>query len=226
MAKEEEEIIVDVEQAYSNTEKWVIDNQKSLSIILGAVVLLFGSYFAFKNFILQPQEEEAKEYIWQAQQAFAKDSFNLAVNGNESMIGFLDIIDNYGMTESANLANYYTGVSYLRMGQYEDAIEYLNNFDCKDILVCASALGATGDAYLELGDTEKAIDYYNNAIDHSENELTTPFYLKKLGLALELNGEYDKAVEAYTDLKEEYPQSQEASGIEKYIARAEGKAKA
>jgi tetratricopeptide (TPR) repeat protein len=223
MAKEEE-VIVDVEQVYSNTEKWVLENQKSLSIIVGAIVLLLGSYFAFKNFVLLPQEKAAQDYMWQAQQAFANDSFNLAVEGNEGSVGFLYVIDNYGMTESANLSKYYVGISYLRMGQYEEAIEYLDEFDCNDIMVCAVAIGARGDAYMELGEIEKAIDFYESAVDHSSNDLTAPIYLMKMGNALFSQGNYTEAIESFERLKKEFPMSQEAESIDKYIARAQGMA--
>ncbi len=221
MAKDEE-IIVDVEEVYSNTEKWIIENQKSLTIIVGAIVLLLGSFFAFKNFVVKPQEEQAKDYIWQAQQAFAKDSFELAIYGSESTVGFEYIIDNFGMTEAANLSHYYIGISYLRLGQYEDAIQYLNDYDCQDVMVCAVALGATGDAHMEQGDTEKAIDYYESSVSHSDNEFTAPIYLMKAGRAHESLGNYDKALEAYNRIKNDFSASQEAQSIDKYIARAEG----
>ncbi|MEZ4722504.1 MAG: tetratricopeptide repeat protein [Flavobacteriales bacterium] len=223
MAKDkEEEIIVDVEQVYSKSEEWVLENQKSLSIIVGAIVLLLGSYFAWKNFYILPQEKEASDYIWQAQQAFAKDSFNLAVNGNESAYGFLDIIDNYGMTEQANLAHYYVGISYLHMGDYEGAIDYLEDFDCNDIIVCAVAIGATGDAHMELGETDKAIDYYLSAAEYNDNELTAPIYLMKAGRAYESLSDYEGALEVYNRIKDDFPKSTEAQSIEKFIARAEG----
>ena len=44
MAKDQEEIIVDVEEVYSKTEHWVVENQKSLTIIVGAIVLMMVSY--------------------------------------------------------------------------------------------------------------------------------------------------------------------------------------
>ncbi|GAB5539511.1 MAG: hypothetical protein Salg2KO_16140 [Salibacteraceae bacterium] len=223
MAKDkQEEVIVDVEQAYSRSEQWVIENQKSLSIIVGVIIALFGSYFVYKNYVLAPQEAEASEYMWQAQQAFAKDSFNLAIYGDESTVGFEYIIDEYGMTEAANLAHYYVGISNLHLGNYQEALEYLQDYNCQDILVCAVAYGATGDALMELGDTEKAIDYYESAIDHSENDLTTPIYLNKAGRASEMIGDYSKAVEFYKRIEQDFPQSQEAGDIAKYIARAEG----
>ncbi|MEQ9186122.1 MAG: tetratricopeptide repeat protein [Cryomorphaceae bacterium] len=222
MAKDQDEIIVDVEQAYSRTEHWVVENQKSLSIIVGAIILMLLSFFAYKNFVLKPQELEASEQMWQAQQAFAIDSLEKALYGSDVAYGFLDIIDEYGITETANLAHYYVGISYLRLGQYEDAIEYLEDYDCQDIMVCAVAYGATGDAYMELGEVDKAISYYLSAVAHTDNELTTPVYLMKAGRAHEEVGDYSDALELYNRIKSDYPESNEGLLIEKFIARAEG----
>ncbi|NQV53258.1 MAG: tetratricopeptide repeat protein [Flavobacteriales bacterium] len=222
MAKDQEEIIVDVEQVYSRTEHWVVENQKSLSIIVGAIVLMLLSFFAYKNFVLKPQEVEASEQMWQAQQAFGIDSLDQALYGSDVAYGFLDIIEEYGITEAANLAHYYTGISYLRLGQYEDAIEYLEDYDCKDIMVCAVAYGATGDAYMELGEVDKAISYYISAVDHTDNDLTAPVYLMKAARAHEEVGDYSDALALYNRIKEGYPNSNEGQLIEKFIARAEG----
>lgn len=221
-----ENVIVDVEEVYSKSETWVIENQKSLGIIAGAVVALILSYFAYQNFIFQPQENEAREYIWQAQQAFASDSFDLALNGKPGtdFLGFLEIIDNYGITEQANLANYYAGICYLRKGEYQLAIDHLESYDCADILVCAVAMGATGDAYMELGETARAIEYYMSAADHESNDFSTPIYLKKAAAALESEKKYAEAAELYQRIKDNHGTSTTASDIDKYIARAEAMA--
>lgn len=224
MSKEkEEEIIIDVEQVYSKSETWVIENQKSLTIIVGAIILLAASYFAYNNFIYEPAETEAREQIWKAQRAFEIDSFNLALNGRSEpyQMGFLGIIDEYGISEQANLARYYAGICYLNLGQYDDAINYLDEFDCNDIVVCAIAMGATGDAYMEKGETDRALDYYLNAVDHSENDLTTPIYMMKAGRAHEALEQYAEAAEMYTMLKDKFPNSPQAESIDKFIARAE-----
>ena len=226
MAKEkQDEVIVDVEQAYSKSEQWVIENQKSLSIIFGAVLLLVVSYFAYNNFIYMPEEEEAREMMWQAEKAFGMDSLNHALNGNSitGALGFIDIIDEYGITESANLAHYYAGISYLRLGDYQNAIQYLEDFDCNDVMVCAVALGATGDAYMELGQVDRAIDYYKSAIDYNENDLTTPIYMMKAARAHEAVGDFQDALSLYEQIKAQYPNSSEGRSIDKFIARAEGK---
>ncbi|MBT3648694.1 MAG: tetratricopeptide repeat protein [Flavobacteriales bacterium] len=222
MSKKEEEVIVDVEAVYTKSEQWIVENQKSLSIIFGAIVLLLLSYFAYKNFILQPQEVEAQEQMWQAQRSFDNDSLELALNGSDVAYGFLDIIDNYGITESSNLATYYAGVSYLRLGDYETAINYLEDYDCVDVLVCAIALGATGDAYMELGQADRAIDYYESAADHSANDFTAPIYLMKAARAYEELGDYSEALVHYNRIKMDHSSSNEGAFVDKYIARAEG----
>ena len=44
--------------------------------------------------------------------------------------------------------------------------------------------------------------------------------MKKDGMVYEAEKKYDKAIELYTKIKNEYPQSGEAQDIDKYIERA------
>ncbi len=209
-----------VENALSKTEQYIEDNRKSLTIIILAIAAVVGLYLGYQRFILAPKESEAQSEMFMAERYFEKDSFNLALNGNGAFIGFLEIADEYGATKSANLAKYYIGISYLHLGQYEDAIDYLNQFDGNDRLVAAVALGAIGDAYVELENYSKAVSYYKKAADHNPNELTSAIYLKKAGLVYEELGEYKNALTAYETIKKDFPTSEEAMEIEKYIAAA------
>ncbi|MDP4662433.1 MAG: tetratricopeptide repeat protein [Salibacteraceae bacterium] len=217
-----EEVIFDVEDAYSKSESWVIENQKSLTIIVGVGLLLVLSFFGYKYFIQEPNEAAAKEMVWMAEKAFAADSLEQALNGTNNYAGFLDVINSYGSTETGNLAHYYAGVAYLRLGEYNSAIDYLEDFDCTDELVCSVAMGATGDAYMEIGQVDDAIKYYKNAANHSANDLTTPIYLMKAAKAHEIAGDHSDALALYKRIKKEYPTSAEGATVDKYIARAEG----
>ena len=216
-----DDVVVDVEEVYTKTEEFVENNKKSLTIIVGAIVVLVGLYLAYSNFYQGPRETEAKSSMFAAEQFFAKDSFNLAINGDgANYYGFLDIIENYSGTKAANLANYYVGVSYLRLGDYEQAIEYLKQFDGDDIIVSTMAIGLIGDAYSELGDDEQALEYYEKAGKHNANKFTSPYFLMKAGAAAERLGDYQKAFDSYSKIQKEYPESTEAREIEKYIERA------
>lgn len=222
MAKEQEkeEVIIDVETAYDKTEQFFEDNQKIVLGVVAAIIVIIGGYVGWKKFIIAPKEAEAASQMFRAEQYFQQDSFRVALDGKGQYPGFLQIIDDYGMTDAANLAYYYAGVSYLHLGEYENAIEYLGKFDSDDEVLSVIAEGATGDAYMELGETDKAISAYLEAADEKNNKFTSPIYLMKAAQALEGKGENEKAVKLYERLEKEFPTTNEGRAAEKYKAKA------
>lgn len=215
-----EEVIVDIEEVYSKTEKFINQYKKQISYIAGGVVALVVGYFGYVNLYLNPLEEEVRSEMFRAEQYFEVDSIQKAIYGDGVALGFTDIIDLYGGTKSANLAHYYLGICYLKEGLYEEAIESLDDFSSSDVMLSSIALGAKGDAHMELGNPEKAITLYLDAANIRPNQFTSPIYLIKAGKAMESLGEYKDALSVYNEILEEYPESQEGRDIEKYIARA------
>ena len=213
----------ELESALTKTEQFIEDNQKIISYVAGGIILVVALYLGFNKFYLAPKEDKAVSQMYMAEQYFEKDSFNLAVNGDGNFPGFLDIIDEFGITKAANRAYYYTGVSYLHLGEYEQAIEYLNNFESDDLLLAPIAEGAKGDAYYELGDKAKALKQYKKAYALTANELTSPVYMMKAANLMEANGELKGALELYKEIKEEYPASVEGTNADRYIARVQVK---
>jgi TolA-binding protein len=230
MSKEtKEQPAIDIEGAFDKTEHYIEQNRKSLLLIVGGVVLLVGIYFAWKYFYLKPNSEEAAvrmyKGMYKAEMYFAKDSFNLAVTGRGDTAGFADVVDDYGMTSSGNLAKYYLGVSYLRTGKYEEAIEALKDFDSDDMFLSAMTIGLIGDAYMEQAKVDDAIDHYLKAARKNPNKFTSPVFLKKAAFAYEDKGNKAEALKLYEQIKVEYPESQEATQVDKYIARVGGEVK-
>lgn len=225
MAKHKKDVaessVENVEGALSKTERYIEENQKSLTIILIVVFILFGGYYGYKRLYLAPKEKEARSQMFVAEEYFEADSFNLAIMGDGNNPGFEEIIDEYGITKTADLAQYYKGIANLRTGNYEQAIEDLKDFDGNDEIVAAISLGAIGDAYVQLDDLDRAASYYERAASYSDNQFTAPIYLKKLGLLYEYQEEYKKALDAYEQIQLEYPESAEGRSIVKYITRVE-----
>src|SRR5690554_816294 len=219
--EKEDEVIIDVQEVYSKTEHFIEENKTTLTIVVAAIAIIVGGYFAYSSFYLAPLQEEAQQQMFIAEKNFARDSMNRAIHGDAMSIGFIEIADRYSGTKAGNLANYYLGIAFLRTGEYEMAISALNRFSGKGTIVEAIALGATGDAYLELGDLKKAASYYKKAANKQSNQFSSPIYMMKMAKTYELAGNYKSAVEAYGSIKKEYPDSPEGREIEKYIARAE-----
>lgn len=209
-----------VEQALGRTELFIEKNQKTITIIVLALIFVVGGYWAYKKLYIEPLEVEAQRQVFYAQTSFSNDDYQVALDGDGNSPGFLEVIDTYGNTAVGNLANYYAGISYLHLGEYEDAINYLNKFKTSDTELKSIAAGATGDAQLELGNKEEAIKAYKKAVSSPTSEITTPYYLLKIGIVYEELGENEKALESYKTIKDDYKNSTEARQIDKYITRA------
>lgn len=211
-----------VEEALSKSEQFIEKHQKTLIIIIGAIIVIGLGIFAFQRLFIQPREKEAQGQMFMAQKYFEQDSLNKALNGDGNFEGFLAIIDDYSMTKASNLAKYYAGIIYLKQGKYQEAIDYLKKFKGRDELVAPMATGGIADAYMELGEKDKALEYYLKASEQRTNDLTTPLYLMRAAWTSEDLGKFDKAVELYEKIKKEHPKSMESRDINKYIERAKG----
>jgi tetratricopeptide (TPR) repeat protein len=210
--------ISNVEETLSRTEHFLEENYKSLLIALGVIVVLVGIIWLGKLY-LGKRNEEAQSQIFQAEKYFEKDSIKLALNGDGNYLGFIDINKDYKLTAAGNLACYYSGICYLKMGNYQEAIKYLDKYSKKDKVIGSIAIGATGDAYVELGDIDKGISKYIEAADYAENSFNTPLFLMKAGELYELKGNFAEALKTYERIEAKYPESTEGSSIAKYIAR-------
>lgn len=203
-------------------------NKKMVTYVGGGLLVLVGAFCFFKLYYQPEQEKEAVNEIFWAENFFQKDSFNLAVkggamvmsaDGQKQMKGFEQIAEEYSMTKTGSLANYYAGICYLRTGKYEQAIEFLGKYSGDDETIAPIAIGAIGDCNMELNRVEDAIKYYTKAANKSENNFTSPYYLKKAGFANEVKGNFSEALSNYERIKKEFPESTEARDIEKDIAK-------
>lgn len=216
-----EDGIVAFEEALSKTEKFIEKHQKTLTIVISAIIIIVLGFFGYNKFYLAPLEKEAKSQIFMAESYFQNDSLDKALYGDGNYFGFIDIIDEYGATKTASLANYYAGLCFMKKNDFETAIDHLKKYNGDDIMVSSVAIGVIGDAYIELSQPEKAVNFYLKAANNNVNDFLTPVFLMKAGLAYEEVEEYDKALRNYKRIKEEFGKSYESRDIEKYIVRAE-----
>lgn len=214
-----EDSMQEVEQALTKTEQFLENHLNLVLYVIGGIIVVVLGVLGIQRYYVSPKNAEAQEQIYGAQNHFSKDSFNLALNGDGVSLGFLDIIDNYSSTDAGKLAQYYAGISYLHLGDYEAAITHLKKFKTDDLLVAPLAQSAMGDAYVELEEYNKAITAYNKALKISDNNFTSPSILNKLALVYEKQGDTAKALEIYEQIKKDYPSSPDAVNVEKSIAR-------
>jgi tetratricopeptide (TPR) repeat protein len=207
-----------VEETLTKTEQFLEENYKSVLTVLGIIVVMVGIIWLVKLF-LGKRNDEAQSQMYQAERYLEMDSLKLALNGDGNYLGFLDIARDYRFTQAGNLARYSAGLCYLHLGEYENAIDFLNKYSKKDKVLGSLAIGATGDAYVESGNLDKGITMYLEAADFASNSFNTPLFLMKAAEIYELDGRFTDALKIYERIKKEYPESTEGNSIDKNIAR-------
>ncbi len=216
--KETTKGIENVEQTLTRTEQFLEQNYKPLLYVLAGAVLLVGIAWLLRMYVSK-KNDEALSQMYMAEQYFGQDSLNLALNGDGNNLGFIDIAKEYRNTRSGRLANFYAGACLMQLGQFEEAIGYLNRYKQDDEVIAPQAKGLIGDARVELGDLEAGIKNYIEAADMAENAFLSPIYLMKAGMLYESDGKWTDALKLYERIQEKYPESTEGRSIEKYIAR-------
>ncbi len=217
---DKQETEVAVNQALVTVETTWQKIQKPMITGVLAVAVIVGGWFAYQTYIQQPKEAKASEALFKAEQYFGMDSSSLVLNGDGQYKGVLNVINNFSGTKAANLAHYYAGVSYLKLGEFNNAIKYLKDFstDAKQIQLLAN--GCLGDALAEINKKEEAVDAYKKAaISFEKDEANSSEYLFRAALLLETMGKSTDALALYQSLKTKFPKTDKGSQVDKYIYR-------
>ena len=213
---------VNVEDAVSQSEEFLIKNKKAIIGGVIAVIIIVAGIIMHKHMYADPREEKAQAALFRGQDLFAQDAYAQAINGDSiGFMGLLQVAEQYSGTKAANLAKAYTGLSYAQMGQYETALTYLNDFKGKDKMVAAAVMGATGNCYAQLGQLDKATASLLKAAETADSNTLSPIFLQQAGEIFVNQGKYADAIKAYTQIKTKYFQSYQAMNIDKYIEQAE-----
>lgn len=210
-----------VAEKVSSVEKFFNENKKIIWGCLGAVIVVGVAVLCYQKFYAQPQKAEAAEQMYQAEANFRAQNYDLALNGDGNVLGFSQVIDQYGSHAGA-AAYFYAGVCELQLGKFEEALSYLNKYNGKDEILKARALACKGDAYAGLEKYKEAVGCYEKAAGVVDNMFAAA-YLLKAGVACEELGDDAKALSFNKKIKDQYPQSMEGYDIDKYISRIENK---
>ena len=196
-------------------------NSKAITMASTIIIVLVGGYFIYKYWFRQPEIAKASDAIAKAQEYFAADSLHLALDGDGRNLGFLKVASKFSSTPSGNLAKLYAGESYLKLGDFNNAVKYLKDFDSKGSLQTqALVYGLLGDASSELKKNDEAVDNYKKAATTFENNtMLSSEYLFRAASLYDLMGKNKEAIELFQQLKDKYPSTQRGFQADKYLGK-------
>lgn len=211
----------DMDQHIKSSEALIDKYKKPVMAGLAVVVVAVAGFFLYKSFILEPKNQKANEALFKGEQYFAMNDYDKALKGDSTGYkGFLYIAEEYSSTKAGNLARLYAGMSYAQSGNYQEAVKYLESYDeCDDEMITPAAVGVLGNCYAQLNQLDKATETLLKAAEMADNTTLSPMYLQQAGEIFESQGNTDKALNCYKEIKNKYPQSMQAVEIDKYIER-------
>ncbi|CVI71639.1 MULTISPECIES: tetratricopeptide repeat protein [unclassified Alistipes] len=213
--------------AMNKTELFFERNGRTMSYVLLGLIVLAALVFGYRSLVSGPRVEKAAEMISEAQYRFEAETpdYELALNGDANGAGFLDVVRQYGSTPAGNLAKHYAGICYLRLGDLDNAAEYLAKYSpvggLPGSILNAQNLGLQGDVAVERGDYAAAVKFYEKAVKASDNNLTAPMYLRKAGMAETAQGNAAAAAALFQRIIDDYPSSYDAREAEKLLGAAQ-----
>lgn len=200
------------------------ENKMLIGGVIGGLLILIVGLYVYTSMYKNPREAIAQEELYKANNEMERDSFTLALKGIDvpgqanNFIGYVGIIDEYGGTPAANLAHYYAGLSSLRIGQPQLALDYLSNFSGEELLQ-TQAYTMMGDAASELNDFDAALGHYKAAANNTEN-LSLSLYAKhKAARLMEHQKNNEEAKKFYQEIMTADQQIGEALGADKDLIR-------
>ena len=210
----------------SKSEQFIEKNQKWIIIVVAAIIVIILAIFGIKKFVSEPRQAKANEALFSAEQYLAMGDYKTALYGDSTSndqygIGLLEVVDRYGSTKAGQRAKYEAGLCFLRLGQYQDALKYLDKYNGKDQLTPVINEMMKGDAEIEQGNNDAALKHYNKAAKMDDNPITAPFALFKAGLVYLMNNDKDNAIECFNKVKDNYPESSFYTEMDGFIAYAE-----
>ena len=216
-----------MEQTLNKQEAFFLKYKKAIVVAVVAVIVIIAGSIAYNTFYAGPREDKAATAMAKAQELFAAQQYELALKGDKSFEGFLQVVSNYSGTDAANLANLYAGLCYANLDKWQDAVKYLDQFSTQDdAFISPSAMAALGNAYAHTKQIDKAVSCLKKAADMANSEAkdgvnisVAPTCLMQAARLLESQNKNDEALSIYKEIKTKYVKSYYNSEIDKYIER-------
>lgn len=193
---------------YKRVADYYVANKSQILAITIAVVVLIGGFFGYKYYS-SAQEDQAQELLAIAETAYNNGNYEEAIYGNdfELTYGFDQIAEEFPWTNAGNLANYYAAVSSFELGDVDNALMYMEEFNVPEGILGVGPLTFHAKLYLAKENYTAAAEKFIQAAEWNENEVTTPSNLYEAAEAYYKAENYDRASELVNRVIEEYPES-------------------
>lgn len=202
-------------QKYQQVREFYEEHKQLIYGGLAAVVIVVVAAVGY-YFYEQRQENKAQQVMSTAEVAFMNGNYDEALSGSSDKLtlGFQQIATNYSGTDAGNLANYYSAVCEYKLGNPQEALNFMDKFEVPEGILGVGPISFHATLLREVGQLDQAAEMYQKAANWDENESTTPYNLLKAAQAYFDADDYDQARSVIQTILNDYSESQQVAEAE------------
>ncbi|TVR18022.1 MAG: hypothetical protein EA391_02995 [Balneolaceae bacterium] len=195
-------------------------NQNKAAVIGGGlgIILVIGLVIGY-IFYSNQQSQQAEVLLGIAEQTLMRGDIEGALYGDDAefTLGFVQIARNFGRTSSGNLANYYAAIAEFELGNYEEALVFIERFSPPRGILGVAPISMHANILMELGRYEEAARIFERAANWDENSSTTPNNLFQAAQAYIEAENNQRAIQHLETILADYPNSQQATRAQRML---------
>ena len=163
-------------ETFSKAQSFYENNKTQVFGGILAIILVVGGAIGY-YYYSTAQADKAQSLMADASIFYMNSDYQKALKGSEEdfTVGFEQIIDNYSGTDAGNLAQYYAAVCEYNLGNIEQAVTYIEDYDLPEGILGVGPISFQGVLMTDLGNHAEAAQLYVKAAEWDQNESTTPY---------------------------------------------------
>jgi tetratricopeptide (TPR) repeat protein len=205
-------------ETFSKAQSFYDQNKSAVIGAAIALVVIIGGSVGW-YYYSTAQEQKAQQLMGTATQAYLQGNYEEALRGSEAdfTVGFEQIINNYSITDAANLAHYYAAVSEFKLGNPQKALNYIKDYEIPEGIMGVGPISFHGVIHTELGNHAQAAQMYVKAAEWDVNESTTPYNYLEAAKAFNDAGNQAEAQKYAQKIVDEYANSTQVTDAQKLL---------
>jgi Tetratricopeptide repeat-like domain len=200
------ELFSDLDKTALKSEKFIEKYAKQISYAFGAVVLGVVGYYAYQQFVVAPQNQEATLSLVTAQSKVQKAQEEGMASGKTTTTSapYQKVYDEFSGTNAGKLASYQAAITEFNNGSFQKAHDLMAEFSSDNDILMAMKFGLMADALANLKQNDQAAQLLDKAISASSDLYTSYLFTRKAGIFALANNKKEEAKKYFGNIEQKF----------------------
>jgi tetratricopeptide (TPR) repeat protein len=196
----------------AKVKDYVKENLNQIASVVSIILIIAAGIFYWQYTLLKAEKDSFSSFsrALTTMSTEVKTEAEREVVSQQALELFKSVVGNYPETKTGAASLYYSGNCSLTLNNYDEAIDYYNQFlgksDKSFVYLRALAYEGLGYAYEGKGEFTQAIEWFEKQKNEGK-DVDISVALLNIARCQELSGDNAAACKSYTDFENEYASS-------------------